>query len=146
MIIETISNQPFYYLRRVGGFGEGNYHLMSQVKQVLITNKLMNKELVIYGIPQVRAIPEEAIYDVGFITTEKIEINELEQGTLLDGDYVIIEIEHTVEAVAKLWQKLTTVIFYQENNLNYDESRFIMERYKKELVDNGRCEFCIPVK
>lgn len=146
MIIEKIKNQPFYYLRRVGAFGEENYQLMAKLKNILVNQNLMDKQIIIYGIPQMEETKDRAIYDVGFVTNKKLESEELNQGALLAGNYVIIEIEHTEKAVAELWKKLTTTKFYEERGIFYDESRFIMERYQKELVENGRCEFCVPVK
>ncbi|MBO0419408.1 GyrI-like domain-containing protein [Vagococcus fluvialis] len=146
MIIEKIQNQPFYYLRRVGAFGVENYQLMAKLKEIVENQNIMDSQTVIYGIPQVKETIDKVIYDVGFITNKQVESEELQQGELLAGDYVIIETSHTEKSVAELWQKLTAAAFYEEQGIHYDESRFIMERYRKELVENGRCEFCVPVK
>lgn len=146
MIIEKIQNQPFYYLRRVGTFGVENYQLMVKLKKIVENQNIMDSQTIIYGIPQVKETIDKAIYDVGFITNKQVESEELQQGELFAGDYAIIETSHTEKAVKELWQKLITAAFYKEQGIHYDESRFIMERYRKELVEKGRCEFCVPVK
>jgi DNA gyrase inhibitor GyrI len=119
---------------------------MGKLKEIVENQNIVDSQTVIYGIPQVKEIIDKAIYDVGFITNKQVGSEELQQGELLTGDYAIIETSHTEKAVAELWQKLTTAAFYEEQGIQYDESRFIMERYRKELVENGRCEFCVPVK
>ena len=65
------------------------------------------------------------------------------KGELLNGKYAVFTISHTVEAVQEFWSLVMNCL--QEDNLQYDVTKPIIERYKLKLVKEDKCEFCIPI-
>ena len=59
------------------------------------------------------------------------------------GKYLTFLLPHTAEAVQTAWERCFSEL--EEFGCSLDESRPVMERYKKRLVDQHRCELCVPV-
>lgn len=143
-MIEKFIDIPIVYKRRVGSYGAGNYVLMDEFKQFLKENELFNNDSVLVGIALDNPLEigsEDCRYDVG-IVVENLEIESKFPKRFLDnGSYLIIEVEHTSEAVSQFWQNLPNhVVDYK-----LDPKRPIIERYAVSKVNQGYCEFCIPV-
>jgi DNA gyrase inhibitor GyrI len=59
-------------------------------------------------------------------------------------EYAIFEIEHTAEAVQKAWSE----IFQKsnENGCQMDYTKPIIERFASKMVNNHKCEICVPIR
>ncbi|MFR8104514.1 MAG: GyrI-like domain-containing protein [Clostridia bacterium] len=144
--IEEIVPQKIAYMRRTGPYGVENQKLMQELKKWAM-NKNIFKNSVIYGIAQdgTDTPPEKCRYDVCIVVEdESILDNNVMIGKLQGGKYAIFTINHTAEDVQEFWQSAFEIL--KENNIQYDFSKPILERYKENLVNNGKCEFCVPLE
>lgn len=144
--IEEIVPQKIAYMRRTGSYGVENLKLMQELKKWAM-NKNIFKNSTIYGIAQDGADtpPEKCRYDVCIVVEdESILDNNVMIGKLQGGKYAIFTINHTAEDVQEFWQSAFEIL--KENNIQYDFSKPILERYKENLVNNGKCEFCVPLE
>ncbi|HCW54113.1 MAG TPA: hypothetical protein DG753_10320 [Clostridium sp.] len=64
-------------------------------------------------------------------------------GTIKAGKYAVFTIEHTVEAVQEAWEKIFDEVLI--NGYKIDFSRDILERYAVKMVNNHKCEICVPI-
>ena len=145
---ENIPPAAVIYMRRTGEYGAGNRTLMDTFKNWVKENDLYGEDAVIYAVPldnPEKAEPCCCRYDVCIdqpkdrrYPSEQVKSRELEGGR-----YLVFLIPHTIDAVQAAWQ----LCFSELEKLGYllDESRPIMERYKKKLVDEHYCELCVPV-
>jgi len=145
---EKIPPSMVIYMRRVGAYGVENHALMDKFKKWLHDNNLYDEDSVIYAIPMDNPEKVESCmcrYDVCIkkpqnkeFSSEKVNFRELESGR-----YLVFLIPHTTEAVQTAWARC----FSELEKLRYllDESRPIMERYSKKLVDEHYCELCMPI-
>lgn len=144
---ETLADQQLAYMRRIGAYGKENYELMDKFKNWARENQLLNEASIIYGIarnnPQTTK-PEECLYDVGIVVSAGLKVNELDVEWIEGGRYLTFKIEHTAVAVQEFWNCVFRVV--QEKNQIFDESRLILERYAVKLINEGYCEFCVPIK
>ena len=62
---------------------------------------------------------------------------------LFGGKYAVLEMPHTVEMLGAAWQKGFAYVMKQ--GLVLDSSKPVIERYVKNKVDMGLCEFCMPI-
>ena len=72
MTIEKLGDMQIAYMRRTGGYGEGNRQLMEQFKRYLREHALLQEDTTILGIAldDPAQIPEDRQrYDVGMILT-----------------------------------------------------------------------------
>lgn len=72
MTIEKMGDMQIAYMRRTGGYGEGNRQLMEQFKRYLREHALLQEDTTILGIAldDPAQIPEDRQrYDVGMILT-----------------------------------------------------------------------------
>ncbi|MFR5682785.1 MAG: GyrI-like domain-containing protein [Clostridia bacterium] len=77
------------------------------------------------------------------VEDESILDSNVMVGKLQGGKYATFTINHTAEDVQKFWQSVFKIL--KENNIQYDLSKPILERYKENLINNGKCEFCVPL-
>mgnify|MGYP006070659735 FL=1 len=145
---EKIPPDAVIYMRRTGAYGAENYALMDTFKKWIKANNLYDEDTVIYAMALDNPETEEPCrcrYDVCINrpqnqndASDQVECRELE-----GGKYLVFLIPHTIDAVRTAWQ----MCFSELELLGYlpDESRPIMERYKKRLVDQQYCELCMPV-
>jgi len=142
-IIEELPVQNIVYMRRIGAYGTENYILMAKLKEWADKNGLL-KDSIIYGIAQDNPAntPEnQCCYDVCLIVKDDYPLDEsIQRGEIPSGKYAIFTIPHTAEAVKKFWGTIM-----QEEKLQFDKTKPILERYKYKLVENGECEFCVPI-
>ena len=144
--IEEIVPQKIAYMRRTGSYGVENLKLMQELKKWAM-NKNIFRNSTIYGIAQdgTDTSPEKCRYDVCIVVEdESILDNNVMIGKLQGGKYAIFTINHTAEDVQEFWQSAFEIL--KENNIQYDCSKPILERYKENLVNNGKCEFCVPLE
>jgi DNA gyrase inhibitor GyrI len=144
--IEHIPASPILFMRRTGPYGEGNYLLMQQMKEWISAYDLWKEGGVVYGIAQddmTNTPPDQCRYDVCYATETQVTDNAICRGTLPSGKYLVFTIPHTSEEVQRFWTSIGSALA-QENRL-LDETRPILERYQPTLVENGWCEFCVPV-
>lgn len=143
--IEQLPNQPMVYMRRVGEYGSENYKLMSALKEWANRNGLF-EDCVIYGISHdnENTPPDKCRYDVCLVAAANCPVDEsVQRGELVGGKYAVFTISHTTEAVQQFWASIRLVL--QKENLQYDMTKPILERYKYKLIENEKCEFCIPL-
>lgn len=145
---ENILSLKVLYMRRTGAYGIENYKLMDTFKKWVQENNLYNEDTVIYAIPMddpEKVMPCHCRYDVCINKPENRTFiqNQIECRDLESGKYLIFLIPHTADIVQTAWQ----MCFSELEKLGYslDESRPIMERYKKRLVDKHYCELCMPI-
>jgi DNA gyrase inhibitor GyrI len=145
-IIEQIPAQPILFMRRIGAYGIENYTLMSQMKEWANLKGLF-QDSTIYGIAQDNPIntpPDQCRYDVCLIATVDFpEDDSIQKGEIPSGRYAIFTIPHTTEAVQEFWGSVSQEL--QERGLHLDTIKPILERYKYRLVEDGKCEFCVPI-
>ena len=145
--LEKMLTQKFVYMRRVGAYGKENAELMRKFKSLAAENKWLNSESVIYGIakddPQTTR-PEKCRYDVGMTVQDEFKFEDFENGIIPGGDYLTFKIEHTEEAVQAFWNMIFG--WLKKEGHQWDDRRDILERYAFNLVEQGYCEFCVPIK
>ncbi|GAB2026988.1 AraC family transcriptional regulator [Lactovum odontotermitis] len=143
--IETLSPSAVLCMRRTGAYGPGNFKLMAEMKAWVSAHDLFTQEEIIYGIAQDNPAltpPEKCRYDVCIVTDMKSEDTRVQSGTLPGGDYLIVRIPHTSEAVGSFWQSIPELL--RTSGRQIDGKRPILERYPLSLVEKGECEFCLP--
>jgi len=145
-IIEQIPAQPIIYMRRIGAYGIENYKLMESLKEWAKLKGLL-KDSIIYGIAQDNPTDtphEQCRYDVCLVVTADCQIDEfVQRGEIPDGKYAVFTIPHTTEAVQAFWASVIQRL--QDENLQLDMAKPILERYKYRLVEDRKCEFCVPI-
>ncbi len=144
--VEYISAHLFLFMRHKGAYGEQNFKLMQDMKDWIKSHNLWSESGTIYGIAQdnpVTTPPEECRYDVCFVTDTVIDDKNIHRGALPAGTYLVCEILHTADAVQQFWGSLEGVL--AEKGKQIDQSRPILERYQLTLVEQGYCEFCLPI-
>ncbi|MCL2840502.1 MAG: GyrI-like domain-containing protein [Defluviitaleaceae bacterium] len=143
---EHIPTLPVLYMRRIGAYGVENHKLMESLK-TWARQKGLFENSVIYGIAQdnpTNTPHEQCRYDVCLVVERDCVANgEVQHGEIPSGKYVVFTIPHTAEAVQAFWASIFQKLMAQ--NLQYDESKPILERYKHRLVEAGQCEFCVPI-
>lgn len=91
-----------------------------------------------------KVAPENCRYDVCLLGAVEQTPDWIGKGFSDAGNYMVIEIPHTAEAVALVWQEgIRTAM---ELGYEVDNQRPIIERYRKSKVDQGFCEFLISIK
>jgi DNA gyrase inhibitor GyrI len=146
--IENIPYCRIAYIRQIGPYGQNNVQVMEKLKKWARTNDLFNEEAVILGIaydnPEL-VEAENCRYDTCLVISNDYCINDdyINEGSIPGGKYAVFKIEHTAEAVQKAWLAIFSELF----KLNYqlDETRSILERYRKKLVKEHYCEICVPI-
>ena len=144
-IIEQLPVQSTIYMRRTGAYGSENYKLMTALKE-WANRKGLFEDSVIYGIAHdnENTPPEKCRYDVCLVATADCPVDDsVQRGEIPSGKYAVFTILHTAEAVQEFWASIIQVL--QKEGLQFDTTRPILERYKHRLVEDGKCEFCIPL-
>ena len=106
-------------------------------------HKGLLNDCVIYGIAHdhENTPPERCRYDVCLVVAPDFPLDEaVQQGEIPMGKYTIFTIPHTAEAVQAFWGSVIGVL--QEK---FDVTKPILERYKSRLIDDGTCEFSVPI-
>jgi len=143
--IENLPSQPILYMRRVGAYGLENFELMTTLKE-WASSKDLFVDSVIYGIAHddQQTPPEKCRYDVCLVTTmTNLTDTKVKQGEIPAGKYAVFTIAHTAEAVQSFWAWVAESLPKEE--LHWDSTKPVLERYKYRLVEDGQCEFCVPI-
>ena len=144
MTIEKLGDMQIAYMRRTGGYGEGNRQLMEQFKRYLREHALLQEDTTILGIAldDPAQIPEDRQrYDVGMILTGGEGPCGLPARTIAGGRYAVFEVPHTEEGVSDFWRDLPRIAA----QLPVDTARPILERYARQKLLAHLCEFCVPL-
>lgn len=144
MKTEKIEKVEVAYMRNTGPYGEKNYELMERLKQHLNEYSKLDEETIIYGIAldNPSTTDENSLrYDVAYVTRDDNTYG-LPTRYLDSAIYVIIEVDHTSEAINEFWKNIASTT----KDMNVDWSIPILERYTLALIQNHRCEFCIPLR
>jgi DNA gyrase inhibitor GyrI len=146
-IIEKLPSQPIVFIRRTGAYGVENNTLMATLKEWADKRGLF-VDSTIYGIAQDNpktTPPEQCRYDVCLVAgTDRPTDETVQLGELPSGRYAVFTIPHTIEAVQEFWSAVFQVLY--DSNLQYDETKPILARYKYRLIEDGKCEFCVPIQ
>lgn len=145
---EIIPPLNIVYMRRVGKYGIENKVLMEEFKSWVMQNGLFQDGAVILGIALDDANtvkPEQCRYDTCLVVPPEYISNDTRilQRNLEGGEYLVLYIPHTVTAVEKAWRENIPNLL--KDGYRFDDSRPILERYKKEMVENHYCEICVPI-
>ena len=95
MTIEKLGDMQIAYMRRTGGYGEGNRQLMEQFKRYLGERALLRENTTILGIAldDPAQIPEDRQrYDVGMILTGREAPCGLPVRTIAGGRWAVFEV------------------------------------------------------
>lgn len=147
--IEQIPSYRIAYIRQTGPYGLSNKNIMEQLKSWARSNGLLGDQSIILGIardnPQFTD-PDHCRYDTCLVISDNYYIHEeyMKEGHIPGGEYAVFLIDHTAEAVQLAWQTIFPALL--EKGYQMDETRFILERYKTELVKNHFCEICVPIQ
>lgn len=144
--IEKMAVQPTVFMRRVGAYGMENFKLMESLKRWAGQKGLLEHS-TIYGIARdaMDTPPEACRYDVCLAVPADYPADEcVQKGEIPGGSYAVFTMLHTAEAVQEFWGSVFSVL--QEKGLKMDEERPILERYQYHLVEEGKCEFCVPIR
>ena len=109
MTIEKLEDMQIAYMRRTGGYGEGNRQLMERFKRYLRANGLLRADTTILGIAlddPARTPEDRQRYDVGVVLTGGEGPCGLPARTIAGGRYAVFEVPHTEEGVSDFWRDL----------------------------------------
>ena len=146
MRVENMPKCRIAYVRQVGPYGEDNVQAMEKIKKWALEKQLMD-EGVILGIaldnPETTA-PENCRYDACVVIPDDFPADDsVCEEELTGGVYAICKVKHTPQDIQRAWAE----IFPALNAIGYQiADRPIIERYTEEMVTNGYCELCVPVK
>ena len=144
--IENIPKYRLAYLRQVGPYGPNNIQAMEKLKKWAKKNNLI-KSGIILGIPQDNpetTLPENCRYDACIVISEDYQLNDsICESELSGGKYVICKVKHTEEDIQKAWPEIFSTIQNSEYKI---DNKPILERYTGDMINNGYCEICVPVK
>lgn len=145
---EIIPSCSIAYIRQIGAYGERNIQTMEQLKHWARTNSMLDNDAVILGIAQddpQTTPPENCRYDACILLADEHfpASDNVQHGKIVGGKYAVFTVEHTAEAVERVW----TEIFPALAKAGYilDTTRPIMERYAVEMVEQHLCNICVPI-
>ncbi|MGX7148426.1 AraC family transcriptional regulator [Enterococcus ureasiticus] len=148
MNIKQIPETKIIYMRRTGVYGIENKNLMENFKKWLKDNNLFNSDSVILAIPRDNpqtTDPKNCRYDVALVVNSFNDIEQLDinNDVLESGKYAIFTVEHTEEAIIKAMGNMFSEIDSEGHSLNARQP--IIERYAVKMVENNKCEICVPL-
>ncbi|WP_438444063.1 AraC family transcriptional regulator [Gorillibacterium sp. sgz5001074] len=145
--MEVFPEYRIVYMRRTGPYGPANGEVMEAMKEWARGRGLLTESAVLFGVPQDppgTTPPEACRYDACLVLQKDEPLDEsLHEGKLGGGEYMVLPIPHTAEAVQEAWASLMPTLHRLGLQLDF---RPILERYRGDLVSHGWCELCVPVK
>lgn len=146
MRVEKMPKSRIAYVRQVGPYGPGNDKAMERIKNWAGERKLIEKGIIL-GIAQDNpntTAPEECRYDACIVIPDDFTVDDsVCEAELPGGKYAICKVKHTADEIHRAWAE----IFPALNAIGYQVvSRPMIERYTEDLVMNGYCELCVPIK
>ena len=93
----------------------------------------------------IRDSPAACRYDACLVSQEGQTLPgaDVRYGSLTGGRYAVFPVPHTEQAISEAWHAIDRLL--RENGCTADPNRPVMERYTYAGVQDGICEFCIPV-
>ena len=148
LTVESNPRYKFAYIRSKGSYGDSNVQTMKRLKEWASEKSLLNPDSIILGIAWDDPSNTKAAdcrYDTGIVVADIFEICDkgIQTGEIEGGKYAIAEIDHTAEALQKVWANIFLEL--AENSYKLDCSRPIMERYRARMIASHKCEICIPI-
>lgn len=148
MNIKQIPKKKIIYMRRTGAYGSENKSLMEHFKKWLKDNNLLNSESVILAIPRDNpqtTNPKNCRYDVALVVNSFDDIEQLDinKDVLRAGKYAIFTTEHTEEAITKAMKNMFSEM--NDKGCSFNAQQPIIERYAVKMVENNKCEICVPI-
>lgn len=148
MRIETIPTYKVAFVRKIGPYGADNYHTMEKIKLFAKTNNLFDDNTVILGIAQdnpEHTQPENCRYDACLVVSDdfKTSDKDINLGEIQSGKYAVFTVIHTAEEVQKAWAEIFPELTHQ--GVQIDQSKPIIERYAAKMVNEHKCEICVPI-
>ncbi len=148
MKIETIPAYKIAYIRHIGPYGIENIQTMESLKSWAKLNHLLDDESVILGIAQDNpetTQPENCRYDACLVISgdDFAHDDNVSYGTVAGGKYAVFTVKHTKKAMQEAWMDIFSEL--HRRGCQIDATRPIIERYAVEMVNNHKCEICIPV-
>jgi DNA gyrase inhibitor len=148
ILFEEMPAYRIAFMREIGPYGAANSQAMEDLKEWARCSHLFDDNSIILGIAQddpESTSPEDCRYDTCIVVPEDFSLNDspVMEGVITGGRYAIFTIDHTAEAIKKMW----AAIFPELLNQGYevDRSRPIIERYRLQMINNHLCEICVPV-
>ncbi|MFE2727305.1 GyrI-like domain-containing protein [Kitasatospora sp. NPDC059327] len=146
--MEEIPESRIAYLRRTGPYGAENGIQMERIKSWAAENSLLRADSAILGIARDdpgRTPPRDLRYDTCLVLPDDTAVRhpEVLEGNLTGGRHAVLTTAHTAEGLAHAWAGLFTGLAAQ--NLTFDTTRPVLERYRPRLLARHLCEICVPV-
>ena len=146
--IENIPSHRIAFVRKIGPYGADNYQTMERLKLFAKTNNLFNENSVIFGIAQDNpelTSPENCRYDACLaVSDDFVAYDEgINIGEIQSGKYAIFTVIHTAEEVQKAWGEIFPELI--SHGYQIDFSKPAIERYAAKMVQEHKCEICVPV-
>ena len=150
MKIEEIPPYRIAYIRKIGAYGATNMETMEKLKSWAKSNGLFSDEkatllAIAHDNPSI-TVPENCRYDACVVLSNDYQIESNDQvveGKIFGGKYVVFKIKHTVEEIQKIWYE--AIPYLLNHGYRIDETKPIFERYVLEILNNHYCEFCVPI-
>ncbi|MFB6467039.1 GyrI-like domain-containing protein [Cytobacillus sp. Hz8] len=144
--VEILPTYRIAYVRQMGQYGPANIQTMDKIKKWAEEKKLL-KSAIILGIPQDNpetTLPENCRYDACIVISPDYQLDDsICEGELIGGEYLIYRVKHTTTDIQKAWAEILLLL---QNGEFQMEQKPIIERYTFEMIANGYCELCVPVK
>ena len=139
---------PIAYLRRTGAYGAENRAVMERLLALASQAGLLGPESAILSIAwddPARTLPAACRYDACLVLQEGQTLPgaDVRYGSLTGGRCAVFPVPHTEQAVSEAWLSIGRLL--RENGCTADPDRPVMERYTYAGVQDGICEFFIPV-
>jgi len=145
--IHSLPKCRIAYVRQVGPYGPANSQAMEKLKQWAGERNLLTESAVLLGIPQdnpATTPPQNCRYDACIVLSEDQPIDDsVGESEFPGGEYAVCIVNHTTDDVQKAWAELFPAL--QRSGYQLDDKP-IVERYTGEMIQNERCELCVPVK
>lgn len=143
-VVQQLPAQPVVYKSRTGPFGSENYKLMEEMKEWAEQRGLLQNG-TLYGIAHgnERTPPQECRYDVCLVVENCPTDSSVQQGVIPGGQYAVFTVAHTAQAIQAFWASVLQML--QQKGLHLNSAKPILERYQYALIQEGKCEFCVPL-
>jgi len=120
---------------------------MEKLKRWAGERNLLTESAILLGIPQDNPAitpPENCRYDACIVLSEDQPLHDsVNVSEFSGGEYAVCIVDHTTEDVQRAWAELFPAL--QRSGYQMDDKP-IVERYTGEMIQNDRCELCVPIK
>ena len=145
---ETIEATPAYYLEVTGPYGTARHKEAMEYVKAIAFHNFEDDDFTIYGLAldDPLTVDEELLrYRVCLLCSE-LSLEQDSQGELgmmqIPPHHVLaVEVDHTREAIAQMWEKMPLILAEQE----VSQTGFVAERFRRSKVAAGKSEFLIQL-